>query len=49
MHAHSRQAFEAAQAALLDRFGVEAERRYVDVKMLEGRAHVLVTGRARPP
>ena len=48
MHAQSRQAFEAAQAAVLDRFGVEAERRYVDVEMLEGRAHVLVTGEGPP-
>lgn len=48
MHAQSKQAFEAAQAAVLDRFGVEAERRYVEVEMLEGRAHVLVTGEGPP-
>lgn len=48
MHAHSKQAFEVAQAALLDSFGVQAERRYVEVEMLEGRAHVLVTGEGPP-
>lgn len=48
MHAQSKQAFEAVQAAVLDRFGVQAERRYVEVEMLEGRAHVLVTGEGPP-
>lgn len=48
MHARSKQAFEAAQAAVLNRFGVQAERRYVEVEMLEGRAHVLVTGEGPP-
>jgi pimeloyl-ACP methyl ester carboxylesterase len=48
MHAQSKQAFEVAQAAVLDRFGVQAERRYVAVDVLEGRAHVLVTGEGPP-
>jgi hypothetical protein len=36
MHAQSKQAFEAAQAAVLDRFGVQAKRRYVEVGMSGG-------------
>jgi len=48
MPAQSKQAFEVAQAAVLDRFGVQAESRYVEVKMLEGRAHALVTGEGPP-
>ena len=41
-------AFEAAQASVLDRFGVAAKSRYVEAPGLEGRAHVLVAG-AGPP
>lgn len=48
MHAQANKAFEAAQAAVLDRFGVAAESKYVKVPALEGRAHVLVAG-AGPP
>ncbi|HEX2096025.1 MAG TPA: alpha/beta hydrolase [Solirubrobacterales bacterium] len=48
MHARPKEAFEAAQAAVLDRFGVEAESRLVDVPELEGRAHVLVAGEGPP-
>jgi pimeloyl-ACP methyl ester carboxylesterase len=48
MRTQSKQAFEAAQAAVLDRFGVQAESRYVEVEMLEGHAHVLVTGEGPP-
>ncbi|HEY1358658.1 MAG TPA: alpha/beta hydrolase [Thermoleophilaceae bacterium] len=48
MRAESKQAFEAAQAAVLHRFGVEAESRYVEVRALAGRAHVLVAGDGPP-
>jgi len=48
MPAQSKQAFEAAQAAVLDRYGVQAESRYVEVELLEGRAHALVTGEGPP-
>jgi pimeloyl-ACP methyl ester carboxylesterase len=48
MHAESKLVFEAAQAAVLDRYGVEAESRYVTAPALEGRVHVLVAG-AGPP
>lgn len=48
MHAQSKPAFEAAQAAVLDRFEVRAESTYVEVEMLGGRAHVLVTGEGPP-
>lgn len=48
MPAQSKQAFEAAQAAVLDRYGVKAESRYVGMEMLDGRAHALVTGEGPP-
>jgi pimeloyl-ACP methyl ester carboxylesterase len=48
IEAASRQAFEAAQAATLARFGVEAESRYVEAPAMEGRAHVLVVGDGAP-
>jgi pimeloyl-ACP methyl ester carboxylesterase len=48
MQAQTSEAFEAAQASTLSRFGVRAESRYVDVPALEGRAHVLVAGQGPP-
>lgn len=48
MDAESNRTFQAAQAAALDRFGVKAESRYVEVAALEGRAHVLVAGEGPP-
>jgi 2-hydroxy-6-oxonona-2,4-dienedioate hydrolase len=48
MHSKPRQAFEAAQAAVLDHYGIEAESRYVEVPSLDGRAHALVTGEGPP-
>lgn len=48
MNAESHRAFEAAQAAVLDRFGLPAESRYVEVPALKGRAHVLVAGEGPP-
>lgn len=40
--------FQAAQAHLLDRYGVSAESRFVDVPAVGGRAHVLVGGEGPP-
>jgi pimeloyl-ACP methyl ester carboxylesterase len=37
-----------AQERLLDRFGIQAESRFVDVPALDGRAHVLVVGDGPP-
>jgi pimeloyl-ACP methyl ester carboxylesterase len=48
MRTQSSQAFEAAQAATLDRFGVEARSEYVAVPALGGRAHVLLAGEGPP-
>jgi pimeloyl-ACP methyl ester carboxylesterase len=48
MHADPHHAFEAAQAAVLDHSGVDAESRYVEVPSIEGRAHVLVAGEGPP-
>ena len=48
MHAELNQAFEAAQAAALDHFGVEAASTYIEVPSLEGGAHVLVAGEGPP-
>ena len=48
MQSETNQAFEAAQASTLSRFGVHAESRYVEVPALEGRAHVLVAGQGPP-
>ncbi len=48
MQAQAKQAFEAAQASTLSRFGVHAESRYVEAPALEGRAHVLVAGQGPP-
>lgn len=42
------EAFKQAQQRMLDRFGVAADSRFVDVPALEGRAHVLVTGDGPP-
>lgn len=39
-----RQRFVAAQERALERFGVEAESRFVPVRLLDGHAHVLETG-----
>ncbi|MPZ73084.1 MAG: alpha/beta fold hydrolase [Nitriliruptorales bacterium] len=44
----SDQTYIKAQERLLDRFGVEAESRFVDVAAIDGRAHVLVTGEGPP-
>lgn len=44
MNSEPKRDFESAQAALLGRYGVKAESRYVDVPALEGRAHALVSG-----
>ncbi len=40
--------FTEAQSAALDRYGVVAEDRFVDVPIVEGRAHVLVAGDGPP-
>lgn len=40
--------FSIAQAAVLDRYGVAAEERWVDVPVVDGHAHVLVTGDGPP-
>ncbi len=40
--------FLKAQAEVLDRFGVETEDRFVEVPVIEGRAHVLVAGEGPP-
>ena len=48
MHAEPQQAFLAAQSAVLDHFGVEAESRYIEVPSLRGRAHALVVGEGPP-
>lgn len=48
MHADPTEAFEQAQAEVLDRFGVQTESRYVEVPALDGRAHVLVAGEGPP-
>jgi pimeloyl-ACP methyl ester carboxylesterase len=48
MNAGSNRAFEAAQAPVLDDFGVSAESRYIEVPVLDGRAHVLVAGEGPP-
>jgi len=48
MHRDPRSAFDEAQTAVLDRYGVEAESRYVAVPELDGRVHVLVAGAGRP-
>lgn len=48
MHGEPRQEFEAAQNAVLTRFGVRAQDRYVEAPSLEGRAHVLLAGEGPP-
>lgn len=40
--------YRSAQERMLDRHGVEAESRFVDVPLLAGRAHVLVAGDGPP-
>ena len=40
--------FQAAQAAALSRFGIDARSRYVEVPALRGRAHVLIAGTGPP-
>ncbi|MBA4158925.1 MAG: alpha/beta hydrolase [Gemmatimonadetes bacterium] len=40
----ARQDFIATQQRMLDRYGIEAESRFVDVPVVEGQAHVLVSG-----
>lgn len=42
------QSFVAAQARVLDRYGIVAERRRVDAPTVAGEAHVLVTGSGPP-
>lgn len=42
------QEFEDAQRHLLERFGVRAESRFVDVPAIGGRAHLLVAGEGPP-
>jgi pimeloyl-ACP methyl ester carboxylesterase len=42
------QRFSAAQEAVLDRHGIVADERWVDVPLVEGRAHVLVSGEGPP-
>jgi pimeloyl-ACP methyl ester carboxylesterase len=42
------QTFSDAQARALDRYGVDAEERWIDVPAVGGRAHVLVTGEGPP-
>lgn len=37
-----------AQRAMLARYGVEADRRFVDVPSIEGRTHALVSGEGSP-
>src|SRR5688500_16952920 len=43
-----RREFQAAQAQVLARYGVEAESRLFEVPELEGQAHVLVAGDGAP-
>lgn len=43
--ASERQDFIEAQRRMLDRYGVAAQSRFVDVPSMEGRAHVLVSGK----
>lgn len=40
--------FEQAQRAVLARFGVDAESRFIDIPAIDGRAHVLVAGDGPP-
>jgi pimeloyl-ACP methyl ester carboxylesterase len=40
--------FSEAQARVLDRYGVVAEERWVDVPVVQGQAHALVTGEGPP-
>ena len=40
--------YRQAQHRLLERFGIDAESRFVDVPAIDGRAHVLVTGDGPP-
>lgn len=40
--------FKQAQQRMLDRFGIEADSRFVEVPALQGRAHVLVVGEGPP-
>ncbi len=40
--------FSKAQAAVLDRYGIAAEERWVEAPIVDGRAHVLVTGEGPP-
>ena len=40
--------YHQAQHRLLERFGIDAESRFVDVPAVDGRAHVLVTGDGPP-
>ena len=40
--------YHQAQHRLLERFGIDAESRFVDVPAVDGRAHVLVTGEGPP-
>lgn len=44
----SRQRFQAAQRRVLDRYGIHATSRYVDVPVIGGRAHVLEAGEGPP-
>ena len=40
--------FSKAQAAVLDRYGITAEERWVEAPVVDGHAHVLVTGEGPP-
>ncbi len=40
--------FSAAQAAVLNRYGIAAEERWIQASTVEGQAHVLVIGDGRP-
>lgn len=42
------QTYIKAQECLLDRFGIQVESRFVDVPVVDGRAHVLVVGEGPP-
>jgi hypothetical protein len=48
MHAESEQAFLAAQSAVLESFGLDAESRYIEVSSPQGRAHALTLGQGPP-
>lgn len=44
----ARREFVSAQQRVLDRYGVDADSRYVDTPVLDGPAHVLVAGKGPP-